>query len=83
MARQRLEVEIEGLVAVHAVRAIRTALGLLPGVKAAEVSLAGVVLETDGTVTDEAVAEALTHAGVRVTGVRRLRSGLPQHPAGQ
>jgi len=76
-------VEIEGLVAVHAVRAIRTALGLLPGVKAAEVSLAGVVLETDGTVTDEAVAEALTHAGVQVTGVRKRRSGLPQHPAGQ
>ena len=83
MARQRLEVEIEGLVAVHAVRAIRTALGLLPGVTAADVSLAGVVLHTDGTVTPEAVAEALAHAGVTVTGVRMRRGGLPQYPAGQ
>jgi len=83
MARQRLEVEIEGLVAVHAVRAIRTALGLLPGITAAEVSLAGVRLETDGTVTDEALTEALAHAGVTVTGVRARRGGLPQHPAGQ
>lgn len=77
MPRQRLEVEIDGLVAIHAVRAVRTALAGVPGVDSADVSLAGVVLETDGTVTPELLAEALAHAGVRVMAVRAARGGLP------
>lgn len=77
MPRQRIHVEIEGLLAVHAVRAVRTALGGVPGVTSAEVSMQGAVLEADTPIDEAVLAEALSWAGVRLVGLRVERAGLP------
>lgn len=81
MSRQRVHVEIDGLLSVHAVRAVQTALAGVPGIVQAHVSLAGAVLETE-TMPDPAaftaqLADALDAAGVRLVGTRVERAGLP------
>ena len=65
----RVRVELEGLVAVHAVRAVWTALTGVPNVVSAEVTMAGAVLELDGPLDRAALAAALDLAGVRVVAV--------------
>jgi copper chaperone CopZ len=77
MPRQRIHVEIEGLVAVHAVRAVRTALAGVPGIEHAEVTMQGAVLETSAPLDEAALAEALAMAGVRLMALRVERGGLP------
>lgn len=77
MPRQRIHVEIAGLVAVHAVRAVRTALTAVPGIERADVSMAGAILESTGPVDERQLADALAMAGVRLIGVRVERAGLP------
>lgn len=81
MPRQRIHVEIEGLIAVHAVRAVRTALAAVPGIEHAEVSMQGAVIETSGEVPEQtlvaALTEALEMAGVRLLSMRVERGGLP------
>lgn len=77
MPRLRISVQIEGLLSVHAVRAVRTALGGVPGVLTAHVSLAGAELEADRPVTEEELATALEPAGVTVRGVTVQRGTLP------
>lgn len=81
MSRQRVHVEIGGLISVHSVRAVQTALTAVPGIVYAEVSLAGVVIEMDA-IPDLAaftaqVAAALEPAGVELLGLRVERAGLP------
>jgi copper chaperone CopZ len=70
-------VQIEGLLSVHAVRAVWTALAAVPGVRQAEVSMTGAVLETDAPIDRDLLEEALSWAGVRVTGVQVERGSLP------
>lgn len=65
----RIRIELDGLVAVHAVRAVWTALTAVPHVVSAEVSMAGAVLELDGPLDRAALDAAMDAAGVRVTGV--------------
>ena len=65
----RVRVELEGLVAVHAVRAVWTALTVVPNVVSAEVTMAGAVLELSGPLDRAALDEALDFAGVRVLSV--------------
>ena len=65
----RVRVELEGLVAVHAVRAVWTALTAVPNVVSAEVTMAGAVLELDGPLDRAALDAALDLAGVRVVAV--------------
>lgn len=81
MPRLRIRVQIDGLVAVHAVRAVRTALAGVPGVSGAEVSMAGAVLDVDGAFDETAftasLRAALDHAGVTLTGMQVERGGLP------
>jgi copper chaperone CopZ len=77
MARQRLHVELDGLVAVHAVRAVRTALAGVPGVEHADVSMRGAVLEGPGPIDEGLLADALALVGVRIVAVRAERAGLP------
>lgn len=81
MPRQRISVEIEGLIAVHAVRAVRTALAAVPGIEHAEVTMQGAVVETTGALNEAALAEsladALAMAGVRLVSMRVERGGLP------
>lgn len=77
MPRQRLHVQLEGLLSVHAVRGVWTALGAVPGVLTAEVTMAGAVLETDGPLAAGALEAALALVGVRVLDVRIDKGSLP------
>ncbi len=77
MPRHRIHVQLEGLLSIHAVRAVRTALAAVPGVLGAEVSMQGAVLDTDAPLDRDALDEALGHAGVRVLSVREERGTLP------
>ncbi|AMW05614.1 hypothetical protein GEMMAAP_13990 [Gemmatimonas phototrophica] len=77
MPRLRIHVQIEGLLSVHAVRAVWTALGAVPGVLTAEVSMKGAILEADGPVDRQQLEEALAAAGVTVTGLTVEKGSLP------
>jgi len=65
----RVRVKLEGLVAVHAVRAVWTALTAVPNVSRAEVTMAGAVLEMHGPLDRGALDLAVGAAGVRVVSV--------------
>jgi copper chaperone CopZ len=65
---------IAGMPAVHAVRAVYTALAGVPGIVRAEVSLGTAVVEHDGTVTRATLADAVALAGFELTGWREERS---------
>ena len=65
----RVRVELDGLVAVHAVRAVWTALTAVPNIVSAEVTMAGAILELRGPLDRAALDAALEAAGVRVLAV--------------
>lgn len=67
--RSRVRLELDGLIAVHAVRAVWTALAAVPGILAAEVTMAGAVLEVEGALDRDALDVALAAAGVRLVGI--------------
>ncbi len=69
----RTLVTIDGMRAVHCVRAVQTAMAMVPGVTWCEVSLGRVELEHDGGATDAVVREAIGVAGFAVTDVRAER----------
>ena len=77
MPRQRIRVQLDGLVAVHAVRAVWTALGAVPGVLNAEVTMQGAVLEVEGELDRVALAVALEAAGVTIRSLRVEARVLP------
>jgi hypothetical protein len=77
MPRQRIHVQIEGLLSVHAVRAVWTALSAVPGVLQAEVSMRGVVLEADGPIERDVLADCLAMAGVRLVDMTVEKGHLP------
>jgi copper chaperone CopZ len=77
MPRQRIHVQLDGLVAVHAVRAVWTALGAVPGVLSAEVTMQGAVLEVEGDLDRAALDAALDAAGVSVRSIRVEARVLP------
>ncbi|QJR34131.1 heavy metal-binding protein [Gemmatimonas groenlandica] len=77
MPRQRIHVQLDGLVAVHAVRAVWTALGAVPGVLSAEVTMQGAVLEVEGDLDRPALDAALDAAGVSVRSIRVEARVLP------
>ncbi len=77
MPRQRIHVQLDGLVAVHAVRAVWTALGAVPGLLSAEVTMQGAVLELDGELDRAALDAALDAAGVSVRSLRVEARILP------
>lgn len=62
---------ISGMLAVHAKRAVFTALAGVPGVTSAEVELGRAVVEHDERVTDEMLAAALEVVGCAVIASRR------------
>ena len=61
---------ISGMVAVHAKRAVFTALAGVPGVKSAEVELGRAVVEHDASTTVDALRDAVAIAGCDVTDIR-------------
>lgn len=77
MPRQRIHVQIEGLLSVHAVRAVWTALSAVPGVITAEVSMRGAVLDIEGPLDEPVLAESLAMAGVRLLGTTVEKGQLP------
>jgi copper chaperone CopZ len=61
---------ISGMVAVHAKRAVFTALSGVPGVRSADVELGRAVVEHDVHVTGESLRDAVALAGCDVTAIR-------------
>ena len=64
---------ISGMVAVHAKRAVFTALAGVPGVTSAEVDLGRAVVQHEPSVSPDALSEAVSLAGCTVTDVRMER----------
>jgi copper chaperone CopZ len=65
--------QIDGMLSVHAVRAVYTAFAGVPGIRSAEVTLGGATVEHDGTVTREMLAEAIEFAGFTLAAWREER----------
>ena len=70
-------VRINGMSCSHCVRAVFTSLAGVPGVARADVSIGQAVIEHDGTVTPEAIREAISIAGYDVADFRDDRRALP------
>ena len=68
---------ISGMAAVHAVRAVFTALAGVEGITSADVSLGRAVIEHDGRATPERLAAAVALAGCEVVGWEVERRTLP------
>ena len=73
----RFQVDIAGMLAVHARHAVFTALGAVSGITRADVELGRAVVEHDGSVTEAALREAITDAGFVVTSVTIVPRTLP------
>ena len=69
--------KIDGMSCAHCVRAVFTALGGVKGVSRADVSIGQAVIEHDGTVSPEALREAISIAGYDVAEFREDRRTLP------
>jgi copper chaperone CopZ len=68
---------IRGMASVHSVRAVFTALGGVEGVQRADVSMGRAVVEHDGRVTPQQLADAVSLAGCELVEWREERAGLP------
>jgi copper chaperone len=68
---------INGMSCTHCVRAVFTALAGVPGVSRADVSIGKAVIEHDGSVSPEALREAISIAGYDVADFRDDRRALP------
>ena len=79
MPAGRFYLRLSGMNAVHAVRALRTSLGGIPGVIHADVKMGEAVVSHDGRVTEKAVRDAVKFAGLGVVSLsddRRRRLPL-------
>jgi len=70
-------IEIGGMHAVHAARAIFTALTGVEGVQRAEVALGRAVVWHDGRATPQLLTDAIELAGCTVLGIAEERRSLP------
>ena len=64
---------IAGMRSVHCTRAVYTALGGVPGVHTADVTMGRAVVEHDAQATPEAMRAAVALVGYAVTGAERSR----------
>lgn len=69
----RTIVEVTGMRAVHCVRAVQTAMAMVPGIRWCEVSMGRVALEHDTRATEPRLREAIAVAGFVVVAVRSER----------
>jgi copper chaperone CopZ len=69
--------KINGMSCSHCVRAVFTALGGVPGVTRADVSIGQALVEHDGSVSHDAIREAISIAGYDVAEFREDRRALP------
>lgn len=65
--------EIDGMLSVHAVRAVYTAFAGIPGIRHCQVTLGGAVVEHDGSVSREMLGGAIALAGFAMTAWREER----------
>jgi len=70
-------VTISGMSCAHCTRAVFTSLSGVEGISRADVSIGRAVIEHDGSVSAEAVREAISIAGYEVVDVRDDRRALP------
>jgi copper chaperone len=68
---------ISGMSCVHCVRAVFTSLSGVAGISRADVSIGKAVIEHDGTVSAEAIREAISIAGYEVVSFSDDRRTLP------
>lgn len=80
IACMRLELLIDGMVAVHAKYAVFQALGAVTGITRAEVELGRVEVEVDGEPDEGALRDAIESVGFTVRVIRRLPRTLPTLP---
>jgi copper chaperone CopZ len=71
---------ISGMTCAHCVRAVFTALAGVPGIARADVSIGKAVIEHDGTVSPEAIRDAVALAGYAVDDTKVDRRSLPLAP---
>jgi copper chaperone CopZ len=76
----RTTASIAGMTCAHCVRAVFTSLAAVPGIDRADVSIGKAVIEHDGSVTSEAIRDAVAVAGYEVTGTNDDRRTLPIAP---
>ncbi len=69
----RTIVTVEGMRAVHCVRAVQTALAMVPGITWCDVTMGRVEVEHDGQASDAEFREAIGVAGFGVREVRAER----------
>jgi copper chaperone CopZ len=69
--------KINGMSCSHCVRAVFTSLSGVPGISRADVSIGQAVIEHDGSVSPEAIREAISIAGYEVAEFRDDRRTLP------
>jgi copper chaperone CopZ len=69
----RMIATVNGMQAVHCVRAVQTALTMVPGIAWCDVSLGRVEVEHDGTTSADQLREAIAVAGFAVLEVRAER----------
>jgi len=70
-------VAISGMSCAHCTRAVFTSLSGVAGISRADVSIGKAVIEHDGTVSAEAIRQAISIAGYEVADVRDDRRSLP------
>ncbi len=69
----RTIVQVDGMCAVHCVRAVQTSLAMVPGISWCDVTMGRVEVEHDGGATAEALREAIGVAGFTVRAVQQER----------
>ncbi|MBC7842098.1 MAG: heavy-metal-associated domain-containing protein [Gemmatimonadaceae bacterium] len=69
----RTIVTVSGMQAVHCVRAVQTAMALVPGITWCEVTIGRVDVEHDGRATATRLRDAIAVAGFPVSAVRDER----------
>lgn len=77
IARMRVELMIDGMVAVHAKYAVFQALAAVEGITRAEVELGRVELEMDREPDEAAMRAAVEAVGFTLREIRRLPRTLP------
>jgi copper chaperone len=68
---------IKGMSCAHCVRAVFTALTGVSGIARADVSIGRAVIEHDGSLSPDAVREAISIAGYQLADLRDDRRTLP------
>ena len=69
--------KINGMSCSHCVRAVFTALSGVEGISRADVSIGQAVIDHDGSVSHDAIREAISIAGYDVAEFREDRRALP------